>query len=306
MKTVWIFLFIIAALIMAAVLGNYYEGFAIAVTDSSGNTTNYATHTSQGSSTFSSTTDASGNKTFDNYNHYDGTSTNAITGTTYYGPNGGSATVITTADGKQAIRVTLPSDPTPIDYIYVTVNKWQGPNGEATLVRSSNGGDALKISLNNGTTYLYVISPGGNVTTADNSAGTASYETTYYGSTGTPPPPQSNYYAYDQPISSTGTPPPPPPPPPPQSNSDGIPRSMIAPGQEDLYILKSAIVFPSCPACPPVINTKCPPPPPPMFSYNTMNMAMDTSTQQQQQSKYSAANTSLPMPVLNSFATFGM
>lgn len=302
MKIIGIFLIIVAALIIASVLGNAYEGFGIVVTDTSGNTTNYATHTSQGgSSTFSSTTDASGNKTFDNYNHYDGTSSGLITGTTYYGPNGGSATVITTADGKQAIRVTLPSDPTPVDYIYVTVNKWQGPNGEVTLVSSSNGGDALKISLNNGATYLYVIAPGGGSATASTgSTATANYETTYYGSTGTPPPPQSNYYAYNQPISSTGATVPPPPPP-----SEGIPRNMIPPGQEDLYILKSTIIPPICPACPPVINT-CPQS---SSSSSSATWGWDSPAQQQQSdwsTKYSAANTKLPTPVLNSFATFGM
>ena len=47
----------------------------------------------------------------------------------------------------------------------------------------------------------------------------------------------------------------------------GIPRNMIPPGNEDLYILKSEVVPPVCPACPPPIlkcgDNKPPPPCPP-------------------------------------------
>ena len=46
-----------------------------------------------------------------------------------------------------------------------------------------------------------------------------------------------------------------------------IPASQILPGQEDMYILKSQIVPPVCPACPPVLacegQAKCPPCPAP-------------------------------------------
>ena len=55
-----------------------------------------------------------------------------------------------------------------------------------------------------------------------------------------------------------------------QDDSNGIPRRRIPRGQEDLYILKSEIVPPICPACPNVnCNNssgfdvkKCPPCPP--------------------------------------------
>lgn len=51
------------------------------------------------------------------------------------------------------------------------------------------------------------------------------------------------------------------------SSSDLVPRSQIPTGQEDQYILKSKIVPPVCPACPPVLacpsKGKCPPCPPP-------------------------------------------
>jgi len=305
MKLIWIFLLIFAAVIAASILGNMVENFAVA-TDSSGNTTNYVTHSQVGgTSTFSSTTDPStGTTTYDNYNHYNGTG-QLINGAVYYGPNGGRATVIAGSNGGMAIRIVFPNDPTPIVYNNVSVNTWQGPNGTATLAQSTDGSAALKVTLNNGTTYIYTINPASssesNNTGSGSGADTANYETTYYASTGSPPP-QSNYYAYDQP------PPPPPPstPPPPLGATDGgIPRSMIPPGQEDLYVLKSSIVPPVCPACPTVVTGPgtCPPPPPCPPCARCPEPQFDCK----KVPNYSAVNnTSLPLPVLNSFAGFGL
>lgn len=97
----------------------------------------------------------------------------------------------------------------------------------------------------------------------------------------------------------------------PQGNSasvinmpSAINRSQIPPGDEDLYILKSQIVPPVCPACPQ--QTACPrqepcqpcPPcarcPEPAFECKKVP-------------NYSAANDQyLPRPVLNDFSSFGM
>jgi len=98
----------------------------------------------------------------------------------------------------------------------------------------------------------------------------------------------------------------------------GIPKSMIPKGDEDLYILKSEVVPPVCPACPPQImtcpkndssssssssssSTKCPPCPPcarcpePAFSCQKVpNYSTGTG------------NPYLPVPVLSSFSSFGM
>jgi hypothetical protein len=41
------------------------------------------------------------------------------------------------------------------------------------------------------------------------------------------------------------------------NEGEGVPKSRIPPGQENLYILKSEIVPPICPACPPVNCGKC-------------------------------------------------
>ena len=94
----------------------------------------------------------------------------------------------------------------------------------------------------------------------------------------------------------------------PQNTVEGIPRKKIPPGQEDLYILKSEIVPPVCPACPPVIvdekllkKKDCQPCPPcarcpePTFeckkvpNYNSSNV-----------------NQGMPKPLLNDFSTFAM
>ena len=89
--------------------------------------------------------------------------------------------------------------------------------------------------------------------------------------------------------------------------SDGLTRDQIPAGQEDRYILKSEIVPPVCPACPPI--NSCPmrePPPPcppcarcPKPEFECKKIPI-----------YSSSNKSLPkrmpdpMPVLNDFSKF--
>ena len=92
----------------------------------------------------------------------------------------------------------------------------------------------------------------------------------------------------------------------------GIPKSEIPSGHEDLYILKSQVIPPVCPACPPPIVkggndsngvfdvSKCPPCAPcarcPEPSFDCKKVP-----------NYNAFNpSSMPVPVLNSFSTFGM
>jgi hypothetical protein len=85
----------------------------------------------------------------------------------------------------------------------------------------------------------------------------------------------------------------------------GIPRSQIPPGKEDLYILKSQIVPPVCPACP-VSTTvyprqeKCPPCPP-------CARCPEPSFECKKVPNYNAINNEfLPAPILNDFSQFGM
>lgn len=86
------------------------------------------------------------------------------------------------------------------------------------------------------------------------------------------------------------------------NTEEGIPASQIPIGNEDLYILKSQIVPPVCPACPPVLacdnNKKCQPCPPcarcpePAFECKKVPNYQSTN------------NSYLPRPMLNSFSQF--
>jgi len=88
------------------------------------------------------------------------------------------------------------------------------------------------------------------------------------------------------------------------TSPQGIPGSQIPTGSEDLYILKSEIVPPVCPACPNVIacpNKDKPPPCPPCArcpepSFNCKKVP-----------NYNSNNSEfLPRPVLSDFSQFGM
>jgi hypothetical protein len=105
------------------------------------------------------------------------------------------------------------------------------------------------------------------------------------------------------------------------SSAAGIPASQILPGQEDMYILKSSVVPPVCPACPAVRcngnsnsnsngkhgdgannNTpaKCPPCPP-------CARCPEPSFECKKVPNYSLSNNNaLPRPVLSSFSQFGL
>lgn len=303
-KVFWIFCVLIAGLFLSSYLGNMVESFVIA-SDSSGNgsSTNYITHSQNfDTSTFHGMTDSSGNTSYDNYNHYDGSASNSlITGTVFYGPNGGQATVITGADGKQIIRIVLPNDPTPIVYNYITVNTWQGPNGSATVVKDSNGGMALKISLNSGQTYVFTINPIGTGTGGGNGSSTGGTSTTGTSGNSYSPYTDSTYNSSSGsnaylPSSSSSTNS--------GASSYGIPKSMIPSGQEDLYVLKTSIIPPICPA-PTVINTcknDTPPPPCPPCA-----RCPEPSFDCKKVPNYSAVNNQfMPVPVLADFSQFGM
>lgn len=93
--------------------------------------------------------------------------------------------------------------------------------------------------------------------------------------------------------------------------NQGIPASQIPNGQEDLYILKSSVVPPVCPACPQ--STECPrekpcpacPPcgrcPEPAFECKKVpNYSADRDYGSIQGGSF------LPMPVLSDFSQFGM
>lgn len=96
-----------------------------------------------------------------------------------------------------------------------------------------------------------------------------------------------------------------------ESSQEGIPKSMIPPGQEDLYILKSEVVPPLCPACPKCSSNSnsnnngdssksCQPCPP-------CGRCPEPAFECKKVPNYNSINNSyLPMPVLSDFSNFGM
>lgn len=194
--------------------------------------------------------------------------------TEYYGPNGGSAKVVTTSDGKKAVEVTLP-DGTKI-YYYMN-NIYVQNSQDSTINQYSSDTNNTGSDYNNAfTTSTYYGPYGGKVNTVTGPAGNtyATYD-------------NSAYY---------------------NSMPQGVPRSQIPPGQEDLYILKSEVVPPVCPACPaPIMQcpdnqdlTKCPPCPP---CARCPEPAFDCK----KVPNYGAFNQDfMPVPVVNDFSSFGM
>jgi hypothetical protein len=84
-----------------------------------------------------------------------------------------------------------------------------------------------------------------------------------------------------------------------------VSRSQIPPGDEDLYILKSQVVPPVCPACPsvttcPIEKQKCPPCPP-------CARCPEPAFECKKVPNYSGQNDSyLPQPVMSDFSQFGL
>jgi hypothetical protein len=290
---------------------------------------------------------------YDNYNHFDGTSSVSTNGTTYYGPNGGIAKIITNADGTQSLQVTVNTNSSPIVFVSQPITTspssmtptstqpastsmtmpsstvFYGPNGNTATIVNTQQGTAIQVNTGNGTMTFTATMP--NTMPASTESSTMS-STQYYGSTGTPVQsanytlgytPQMNtftgpngntaYYAQG-PMGNTVVD---------YSSSlpAGIPKSRIPPGEEDLYILKSQVVPPVCPACP---NSSacprdkpcpaCPPcarcPEPSMTckavpNYSAANYNNGMSNEGPFGGGGMINNQYIPVPVLNDFSTFG-
>lgn len=88
--------------------------------------------------------------------------------------------------------------------------------------------------------------------------------------------------------------------------SIGIPKRMIPSGDEDMYILKSQIVPPVCPACP----SSCPPAPAPkpVTPCPPCGRCPEPSFECKKVPNYAAAkkNKVVPRAVLSDFSSFGM
>ena len=245
----------------------------------------------------------------------------------FYGPNGQTALVIKTNDGQQAIKitdsnnnsVTYTSSGSTAVHSSETNTTYFGSTGSNIPSSSYNtaytgNASAGAVTGPQGNTAGYATGPQGNTVYGTNANNNNSY---YGGSAGAVTGPQGNTAGY-----ATG----------PQGNTvygtnansnnmtpsygtdyystlpPGIPKSQIIPGQEDLYILKSQIVPPVCPACPVAASSsssykdeeKCPACPAPQ-------RCPEPAFECKKVPNYSSVNSSyLPVPVLNDFSTFGM
>ena len=84
-------------------------------------------------------------------------------------------------------------------------------------------------------------------------------------------------------------------------SAQGIPASQIPPGDEGLYILKSQVVPPVCPACPTVASCPRSEPPPPCPA---CERCPEPSFECKKVPNYQAGNGNLPQPVLGDFSAF--
>lgn len=242
---------------------------------------------------------------YDNYNHYTGSSHASI----YYGPNGGTAKIIDAGNGN-TIVITHKDGTTEIYYIdndkpNSGVTTYVGPNGgTARIIAHSNGKSAVEITGPNGNRIVFTEDNTyhNNTSNIDNNSHYNGYNkdfTSFFGPT------DKNTAATATSLNSSGI-----------YNSSlppGIPRNQIPAGQEDLYILKSQVVPPVCPAAPPPIVkcdsnngngefdvSKCPPCMP-------CGRCKESPYECKKVPTYKAFNQDyMPVPVLNSFSTFGM
>ena len=325
-----LFIILILGLMLCSFLGGNCsrEGYANSdvVTLQSGVTNDSSTSGGTGTGSGSSSS-------YDNYDHYSGTSAP----TKYYGPNGSTATVTPSGNGTYMITVTNSNGQTTqytlsgadattgsgsttgssstspfansiSSMMTQFANKtFNGPNGgSARLFTGKDGQYAIEETQSNGNTTIYTATNTytytyNQPTSSSSAAGPSSSSTTNYSSSSASP--FSDYFSNTSGANASGAN---------NSNSQynsslpqGISGRMIPPGQEDLYILKSEVVPPVCPACP--TSSACPstekPPPCPACA-----RCPEPSFECKKVPNYNAANSSsyLPIPVLSDFSSFGM
>ena len=310
----FLFLILLLGLVFCSVLGGNCgaEGFDSGNTDATSN--NYSPSTN-GAST-------SGAVNYDNYNHYSGSSTQLANGTTFYGKNGGYVVVSSNQDGSQGLRVVVAGGAKPISFssqsqpmqsqpmqpntsVDNSSATFYGPNGaSATVAMNANGQQSIQVQTASGS-YDFSSSYGQPDSNAVSTSSDSVTSTQYYGSTGSPVQLSGYSLAY-QGTGGSANPSTMAPATYDYSGSlpQGIPASQIPRGQEDMYILKSEIVPPVCPACPTSAacprQEKCPPCP-------ACARCPEPSFECKKVPNYSAINNDyLPSPVLNDFSSFGM
>jgi hypothetical protein len=271
-KPLNIFLAIFCLILLIYVLGMYQEGF------SSSEVLGYGTNYNMDAKSI-------------NING------NEIVNIIFTADNGNSAEIIykdnnyvlitTDEYGNRVEYIYSPSSPSNTDTLPIITSN--------TTFIGTNGGSAKLIKLNNGNFIIEVTIPDGNkiifVSKMNDPINNQNqvYSNQNYMSYSNQPQPYSNQtqtynYSNDLP--------------------EGIPSSKIPPGHEDLYILKSEIVPPVCPACPspvPCIQNKtdsCAPCPP-------CGRCPEPSFECKKVPNYSSTNYDIPDAILSPYSTFG-
>ena len=210
-------------------------------------------------------------------------------GTSLYGPNGEICQVLVDENNKQYLEVRDSITKSPVYYHYdsTATDKFTGPNGSSAEVYIGvDNQPRISITDATGNTKVFSID-GTHANTNSGQPSNSNYNPVVdTGFTGSPM--GSNNYNS---VYSSSLP-------------KGIPASQIVPGTEDLYILKSQVVPPVCPACQVTTRateqSKCPPCPAcarcpePAFDCKKVPNYKSMDTQ------------NLPFPVLNDFTSFGM
>ena len=236
------------------------------------------------------TTQQPSSTTTESYTNYTGPHGTA---TTFYGPNGGTATVIQAENGQDAILLNTTTGTIRYD-LAVNAAITNPPPPPPPVPVPAPAPAPVPVVYNppgyNPPGSVGVYNPPGY-----NPPGTSS---SMYNPPGYNPPGSVGVYnppGYNPPGTSTN--------PWMSALPPGIPFSQIPPGDEDLYILKSEIVPPVCPACNNTITQNaatCPPCQPcgrckmPPFECKKVPNYAALSDEYQ------------PVPVLNDFSGFGM
>jgi hypothetical protein len=320
----FLLIILILGLILAPFLGgSYREGY----TTSSADKVTLASGVTNDSSSTKNGKPSGGS--YDNYDHFSGSSSPTV----YYGPNGSTATVSPSSNGVYTITVTSTNGQTKKYTLSAATattgttgtngasgsnfasslssmmsqfsNKtFYGPNGgSARLFTGKDGQYAIEETLANGNTTIYTATNTYTYTYSNQQSGSSSNGSSTTSSSSTKSSGSSSIFPFSDYSSSSNT----------SANSNGqynnslptgIPARMIPPGQEDLYILKSEVVPPVCPACPTSSacprTEKCPPCP-------ACARCPEPNFECKKVPNYNAVNDSyLPVPVLSDFSTFGM
>jgi len=304
-----IFILSVGVLILYGILGgmNIKEGL-VSMENNQQNTSNVNT-----SSSSTGTSSQNNSTSFDNYNHYKGASMPTI----FYSPDGGKLIIKNNENESPSIYVVNSSgksiqyttdDQTNQTSDITKMTFYGDDGGVATIVQLSSGENTVVIKATDGSKLVYSekynVALSSDSNTQLDESNHNNTLTSYYGSTGnaipaTQPlnttPNVNNYSSNTQSNGSSYN----------YSNSlpAGITKNMITSGQEDLYILKSQVVPPVCPACNPVViykDTKCQPCP-------SCERCPEPSFDCRKVPNYNATNNQyLPVPVLNDFSGFGM